>query len=1090
MTARLVAWSTRRSALVLAASVLVAAACYLAQRTLPRDVIPDLSSPQIVLVAEWMGRSATEVDARVGKVLTAALAGVPGAAEIRGSSMTGMTYVDVLFESEGDVRRGRAEIVARVNRLRPRLPPGVRVIVGPEASSTGWVLQYALLAPSLRGGTMGTHGGRPTFTLQKLRKLQDQVFRPALAAVPGVAEIASFGGETDEILIETSPGQLGAAGAALSDVLSAASLAFSGEGRPESVDQIGAIPLQVPGSDEPVPLETVARVKAAAEMANGIADLNGVVQVAGGIVIASRDADVLAVIRHAKEVIARLRVHLPPDVHPVILYDRSQLISRVEETLGRALAEEVIVVALVVLLFLLHGRSALVPIITLPLVVLLTLALMRLFGTAATIMSVGGIGIALGMAVDADLVALEACHRHLEGARRDRRARLVAAAGSFAPAILTSLVIAGLTFLPVLAFSGETGRLLRPLALTKTLVIFAAALVTVTVAPALRDRLLRGRIRPELGNPVTRALIRVYRPFVHFALRRPVFTLVTAGLLALSCLPIAWRLGSEFLPRVDEGDLLFMPTTSPGIPPGEAMMQLERQDRALRNHPAVANVFGKVGRADSATDPAPFSMIETTIALRPRSEWPLVGRPRWHSGWAPEPLGRALRLLWPERSPMTMAELIEDLDRLTRLPGWTNAWTTPIRARMDMMATGVRTPVGVRIVSDDIRRLDALGAKVRDLLTGVPGTKSAFYESSGQETRLAFAPDPAALARHEVALAAVRSAADLLVSGGQVGEIARDGSPARVRVTLAAPWLPKPPQDLLREATVRSTSDFGAQPVPLGLLGRPVFETVPAMLRTERGESVGYIYVDLTEGTDVGSYVRRARQALARAEEERTLSLSGGERLEWTGQYQLLAAGERRLRIIVPIVAVLMLGLLFLQFRSVIQAAIVLASVPFALVGSIWTLHLLDYQLSAPVWVGLLSVVGLAMQTGVLMVVYIDDAFHRRVREGRMRSRHDLIEAHAEGTVQRLRPKLMTIITMTAGLLPLLWAQGAGAEIMRRVAAPMIGGLLTSAFLTLEVIPVLYTIWRTRQLRAAARRGIPVAEVVGANPGWARGSTT
>jgi Cu(I)/Ag(I) efflux system membrane protein CusA/SilA len=717
----------------------------------------------------------------------------------------------------------------------------------------------------------------------------------------------------------------------------------------------------------------------------------------------------------------------------------------------------------------------------------MTFGAMRLVGLSATIMSLGGIGIALGIAVDADVVALEACHRHLERIRArasaaDRRAAIVAAAGTFAPAILTAMLITALSFLPVLAFGGETGRLLRPLALSKTLVLVAAALVTLTLAPALRDRLLVGKLLPEFDNPMTRVLVAVYRPFVHFALSRPAFTLTTAALAVLSCLPIVTRLGGEFLPRVDEGDLLFMPTTLPGVPPGQAAVKLREMDRAISRFPEVATVFGKVGRADTATDPAPFSMAEATIRLRPRSEWPR------------------------EAKRLTTAELVEQLDRATRSPGWTSAWTAPARARMDMMSTGgVRVPVGIRIVAASPARLDVLGASVQAWATRLRGTRSAVFESLGGEPWLRFEPDAAALARHGVDASLVRMTVDIMTTGGQVGDIesparplrsgppvqldrAGPGAPAQnrpYRVRVAADMGMRPVDaDQLREITVRPAA--GGAPVPLALLGRPVYTRVPAVIRSERGELVAHVYVDLDQATDVASYVRGAQADLERALASGELGLEPGERIEWTGQYQLLAAGQRRLRWIAPIVGIAMLLLLYLQFRSLAEALLVLVAVPFALVGSLWTLFLLHYPMSAPVWVGLFSAVGLAMQTGVVMVVYIDDAFHRRVRAGRLRDRSDIVDAHAEGTVQRLRPKIMTITTMAASLLPLLWAEGAGAEVMRRVAAPMIGGLMTSAFLTLEVLPVLYTIWRYRQLKRAARLGLPLEAVVGTVPSWAR----
>lgn len=1105
MIARIVAWCTGHAGIVLGAALLLALAGELSRRGLSRDAVPDLSDPQIGVVADWMGHPAEEVATRVSRVLTDALRAVPGSTAIRGSSMSGMAYVDVVFGSSASLERGRQAIQDRVEGCRGELPPNVRVQVGPAASSTGWIFQYALVNPTVRGGSVA------------LRQIQDSLVRPALEAIPGVAEVASVGEPVQELLVVAEPEQLRARGVAFSDVVSALTPVAHGGGDGAHLEQapLGATREGQP----PLRVADVAHVSINPDMPLGIADYGGASATIGGIVVARRGSDPSAIIERVKRTLDGLRSRLPRNVELVTVYDRLDLANRVEHTLLRALCEEVAVVALVILVFLLHGRSALVPLLTLPLVLLLTFAGMRILGVPATIMSLGGIGIALGMAVDADVVALEACHRRLESVRAggsgaDRRRALVAAAGALAPAILTSLCITALSFLPVFGFEGETGRLLRPLALTKTLVIASAALVTITVAPALRGRLLSGRVLAEFDNPITKWLVQTYRPFVHFALSRPAFTLVTAALAVASCLPLVTRLGGEFLPRVDEGDLLFMPTTLPGVTQGEAAVQLRTEDAAINQFPEVATVFGKVGRADTATDPAPYAMVETTIRLRPHPEWPLEPRSRWYSAWAPAWARRALGIVWPEQTPETMAELVAKLDRASRLPGWTSAWTAPARARMDMMSTGgVRTPVGIRIVAGEPERLDSLGAAVQAWATTLPGTRSAAFESLGGEPWLTFEPDPSALDLHGVDPAVVQSTTNLMTTGGQVGEfqltskasfgrhsaaeahgghehadpearaaMAAQTKPYRVRIATDMS-MKREDADELREVTLRSSS--GA-PVPLALLGRPSYVTQPGVIRTEGNELVAYVYVDLDEGTDVATYVRGAEGALAQAQAQGVLHLDPGERIEWNGQSQLLAAGERRLAWIAPLMTVAMAGLLFLQFRSVTEALIVLVSVPFALVGSFWTLFLLHYPLSAPVWVGLLSTIGLAMQTGVVMVVYIDEAFHRRVREGTIRDRSDIIAAHAEGTVQRLRPKIMTIATMAAGLLPLLWAEGAGAEIMRRVAAPMIGGLATSAFLTLEVLPVLYTLWRHHQLRRARRLGVPIETLVGSVPAWAR----
>ncbi len=1075
--ARLVSACARRPGLVIAVAALAAAAGELGRRHLSGDVIPELADPQIGIVSDWMGHPAPEVAARVTGPMTASLAGLPGLKAVRGSTMTGMAYVGAVLASANDLGAARDAIAARVDTVRPQLPPGVRLYVGPPASSTGWVLEYALTDPALVSSLFDT------------RRFQDDVLRPALAALPGVAEVASVGGDLRQVRIDVKPAELRARGLAFTDVLDALEPIFAADQgfAQASLADLRAVPVGARAR-----VGDVALVRLAEEMPPGLTDFNSVKAV-GGIVIARRDADLSALTEAVKATLARACRQLPhraadparldsgamADVHVAVAYDRAELAHRVRRTLLGALGEEVTVVVLVILMFLLSARSALVPLATLPVVLLLTFGAMWLMGVPATIMSLGGIGIALGMAVDADIVALEACHRRLEAlpdmSAARRRAEILTAGQTFAPAILTTLIITALSFLPVLAFSGETGRLLRPLAVTKTLVIAAAALVSLTLAPALRDRCLRGRVSPELANPITRGLIRVYRPFVHFALTRPALTLATAGLALLSCLPVLGRLGGEFLPRVDEGELLFMPTTLPGVAPDQAATQLFWQDHALSQFPEVASVFGKVGRAETGTDPAPFSMAETVVRLHPRAEWPAIPRRRWYAGWAPAPLRALLRLVWPDRSPRTTAELIAALDRAVRLPGWTSAWTAPARARLDMMATGVRTPVGLRIVAADPARLDALGTAARAAVAAVPGTRSAVFEALGGETWLSFDLDAAGLARAQAGAARVEHVVDLLASGGQLGEMEVDGRRVRVRIRPEVPDVrPRGPADQLRELTVRA----GGQPVPLALLGRPAYVRRPAALRSERGELVAYVYVDLDEGVDIERYVQAARRELDAAQATPALRLGPGERIEWTGQHELLVAGQKRLRWIVPLVLASMLGLLLLQFRSLTEALLVLASVPFALVGSVWTLVLLGYPLSAPVWVGLLSVVGLATQTAVVMVVYIDEAFARRVRGGLLRTRADIVAAHAEGTVQRLRPKVMTITTMAASLLPLLWAEGAGAEIMRRVAAPMLGGLLTSAFLTLEIVPVLYTIWRARQLRRASRRGVPLQELL------------
>ncbi|HET7540232.1 MAG TPA: efflux RND transporter permease subunit [Polyangiaceae bacterium] len=1078
MITAIVAFCTRRSGVALALALMLAALGVLAQRRLATDVVPDLADPQIVLIATWMGHPATEVASDVTRVLTDSLTGVPGTTAVRGVSMSGMAYIDVVFDSLSRLEAGREALQLRLSSVAAKLPPNVRLEVGPTATSTGWVYQYALVDPARGQSALA------------LRKLQRTRLEPALAAIPGVAEVASLGGDAQQVVVDVVPEELRKRGLAYTDLLAPlrSALASHAARDPRSIE---ALPVPLPGTkNQAVTLGELSHVRTTHDMPNGLADIGGSYQAVGGIVIARRDANLRSVIEQVSRVLERERKQLPPNVKIITVYDRGVLAARVEHTLFRALLEEIAVVALVILVFLMHGRSALLPLASLPLVLLLTFAMMWLLGVPATVMSLGGIGIALGLAVDADVVALEACHRRLEepaAEARDRRANLIAAAGSFTPAILTSLSIAALSFTPVFAFGGETGRLIFPLAMTKTIMIAAAGLVALTVAPALRERLLRGRVVGEFENPITRGLVSAYRPFVHFALTRPTLTLATATLAVASCLPIAAHLGGEFMPRIDEGDLLFMPTTLSGVPPEDALSALRRQDRAISDFPQVATVFGKVGRADTATDPAPYSMAETIVQLRPRSEWPKVTRTRWYSGFAPHWLRGPLQLIWPEQSPATTGELVEHLDRATRLPGWTNAWTSPIRARMDMMSTGIRTAVGIRLVAPDHERLSALGAELRAFVLTIPGTRSAVFESLGGERRLSFDLLPSALAAHDVDPKLARATVDQQLAGGQIGELELDGERRPVRITPDMGI--RGPADQIREVTIRAGAQGTGGPVPLALLGKAQFVDTPAMIRTENGALCGYLYVDLEPGADLQTYVERAQRAVDRAlaaGATASLHLAPNERIEWAGQYALFKAGARRLAWIVPLVGLAMLGLLYWLFLSFTEALIVLVSVPFALVGSIWTLYLAGYPLSAPVWVGLLAVAGLAMQTGVVMVLYIDEAFHRRLRQGRIQSRADIVAAHAEGTVLRLRPKLMTITTMAASLLPLLWANGPGAEVMRRVAAPMLGGLASSAFLTLEVLPVLYTVWRTRQLRQAKLLNVPLEQIVGPPPTWAR----
>jgi Cu(I)/Ag(I) efflux system membrane protein CusA/SilA len=897
-------------------------------------------------------------------------------------------------------------------------------------------------------------------------------------------------------------------------------------------------------SGVPVLLRDLGTVRFGPDIRRGALDWNGEGEAVGGIVVVRYGENTLEVVDRVKRRLEELRPGFPPGVTAEVAYDRTELILRSIGTLKQALLEEMLTVAAVILIFLLHVRSALLPMLSLPIAVALAFVPMYFLDIPATIMSLGGIAIAIGATVDAEIVMIEASHKRLESAPpgADRHKLLAEAAREVTPAIFFSLLIIAVSFLPVFTLTGQAGRLFRPLAFTKTFVMLSAALLSITFAPALRDLLLRGKIRPESQHPVSQAIIKVYKPFVFVALRWPKTT-VALGLLAiLSAVPLAVRLGSEFMPPLNEGDVLFMPTTFPGISIEEAKISLQHQDRVLRGFPEVASVFGKVGRAETATDPAPITMLETTIRLRPPSEWRTVEVKRWYSGWAPGWLKSFLRPVWPDRRRIQFDELTAEMNRATQFPGWTNAYTMPIRARIDMLTTGVRTPVGVKVMGSDLAEIEKLGVALERILAPVPGTRSVFYERNTGGLYLDIYPNREALARRGLTVGDVQRTIEAAVGGASVsttvegrarfsisvrypqdlrsdverlkqilvpvpaaggrggggggGGMGASGAlvPDRIpRLLLAqmggAPGAAAPGRPSSGGARGGATdapsldwSESPASPLPLGNRGLqpgspgsgsfvPLGQVAdirivggPPMLRDEGGLLVGYVYVDVDPSVDIGGYVAHAREEVAEATQAGTFAVPPGYYLKWTGQYELLEKMNERLRVVIPLTLIIIVVLLLWHFRNVTEVLIVLLSIPFALVGSVWLLWLLDYRLSTAVWVGIIALVGLAAQTGIVMIVYIDTAYERRRRAGKIRDLDDIIWAHMEGTVMRVRPKLMTVGTMLVGLLPLLWATGSGADVMKRIAAPMVGGLITSAFLTLEIIPVVYTYWRQEQL--------------------------
>ncbi|MDC0670680.1 efflux RND transporter permease subunit [Nannocystis radixulma] len=1076
--------------LVIMAYVVLGWLALRALERVPLDAVPDLSDPQVIVFTEWRGRSPTLVEDQVTYPLTASLLAAPGVEAVRGYSMFGMSFVHVLFAEDVDVYWARSRVQEYLAGIGPRLPEGAAVTLGPDATGIGWVFEYALVDRT------GQHD------LAELRALQDFELRYALESVQGVAQVASVGGYERQFQAQLDLERLRAHGLTVADVADAVRKT-SGEssgrilelggreafvrGRGYLKDLAGLEQAVLKASPElgaPLRLGDVAQVRFGPDIRRGLAELDGQGEVVGAIVVARYGTNARDVIERVKARLDEVAAGLPPGVEVVTTYDRSDLIDRAIATLKAALVEEGVVVALVILIFLLHVRSALLPIVGLPLAVLLAFLPMAWLGIPATIMSLGGIAIAIGATVDAEIVMVEACHKRLEHAPKDmseeqRRNLLAEAAREVTPAIFFSLLIIAVAFIPVFGLEGQAGRLFKPLAYTKTFVMLAAALLSVTLAPALRDLLVRGKIYSEERHPISRAIRAVYEPFVYVALRKPRTTLAIGLFAVLSAIPVFMRLGSEFMPALNEGDILYMPTTFPGLSIEEAKRQLARQDALLAEHPEVERVFGKVGRAETATDPAPLSMVETVVMLRPPEEWPTVTRERWWSGWTPEFMRGPLTRIWPEETPETWDELVAKLSASVQMPGWTQAFTMPIRARVDMLTTGVRTPVGVKVFGRDLTAIEAAGARVEAVLRDVPGTRSILYERSLGGVYVDIVPRRDDLARHGLQVADLGEFVDLAIGGEPIAATI-DGR-RRYTVQLRVAGDLRDDLERLRELPVAVPGPASAvtRTVPLSEVADVALADGPPMLRSEAGLLVGYVYVDIEPWRDLGGYVTDARARVDAALEAGELVLGPGMYLKWTGQYEQMQAMEARMRVLIPLALALVALLLWLQFRDLTEVLIVLLSIPFALVGSAWLLYLLDYRLSTAVWVGIIALVGLAAQTGVVMIVYIDQAFFRRLRAGKIRDLDDIIWAHMEGTVLRVRPKLMTVASMMLGLVPLLWATGSGADVMKRIAAPMVGGLVSSAFLTLELIPVVYTYWRYAQLRRSQRTGRPLAEICG-----------
>jgi Cu(I)/Ag(I) efflux system membrane protein CusA/SilA len=1077
----LIEWCARHKYTVIAASLAASAVGFFSLRAVPVDAIPDLSDPQVVIFTEWMGRSPTLVEDQVTYPITSALLAAPRVTDVRGVSMFGMSFVYVLFEEGTDVYWARSRVLEYLQTLQRRLPSGVSPTLGPDATGVGWVYQYALVDTSSR------------HDLAELRTLQDFSLRYALESVPGVAEVASVGGFEKQYQVTVDPRRLQALGLTLSDVtqairrsnadvggrvleMSGREYFIRGRGYLQDLGTLGKVAIKASATGTPVLLGDISTLSFGGEMRRGAADLDGEGEVVGGTVVARYGENARALISRIEQKLQEVKSSLPEGVEVRPVYDRSGLIDRAVGTLNRTLLEEALVVSLVIFAFLLHVRSALVAILTLPVAVLLAFVPMQALGLSTNIMSLGGIAIAIGAMVDAAIVLVENAHKHLEhlpeGADEGARLRAITAASrEVGPPIFFSLLIITVAFLPIFALNGQAGRMFHPLAYTKTFSMGFAALLSVTLAPALMALFIRGRIVPEHRHPVSRLLIGLYKPFVFVALRKPKTTLAIGALAIISALPLIPRLGSEFMPALDEGDLLFMPVTMPNVSIEEARRSLQVQDRLLRGFPEVVSVFGKVGRSETATDPAPLSMVETVVRLQPHDEWRKVPVERFYKGW-PTWLQAPLRPLFPDMRQKTTEELFAEMNAALQLPGWTNAFTMPIKNRLDMLTTGIRTPVGVKVFGTELSEIERTGEELERLLSMVPGTRTAFYERSQGGLYVDILPDREALARYGMTVGDLNDIIEGAI-GGEPVTMTVEGR-RRFSVSVRYPRDMRGDVEKLRGVLVPIPGGAGSTFVPLSELAEVKVVQGPPMLRDEAGLLVGYLYVDVDTGArDIGGYVRDAKIAVEAGMKDGRLHLPKGGYLQWTGQYELLEKMMARMQWVVPLTVLLVVLLLVANFRNLTESLIVLLSVPFALVGSVWLMWLLGYRLSTASYVGLIAMVGLAAETGIVMIVYLDAAFERRLRAGKVRDLNDIIWAHMEGTVQRVRPKLMTVSTMLFGLVPLLWSHGTGADVMKRIAAPMVGGLLSSAFLTLEIIPVVYTYWRLWQLRHGRLPGNP-----------------
>jgi Cu(I)/Ag(I) efflux system membrane protein CusA/SilA len=1009
--------------------------------TIPIDAIPDLSDVQVIIYTEYPGQSPRTVEDQVTYPLTTSMVSVPGSKVVRGYSFFGYSLVYVIFEDGTDLYWARSRVLEYLNYAQKRLPTNVIPTLGPDATGVGWVYEYTLTSDKR--------------SLQELRSYQDWYLKYGLTSVNGVAEVASIGGYVKQYQVTVDPAKLLAYKIPLDmiemaiknsnndvggEVIEMGEMEFMvrGLGYIKSVEDVKNIPLMVDKkSGTPVYLKDIADITIGPMMRRGLAESNGEGEVVGGIVVMRYGENALQVIDNVKKKLEVLKQGLPDDVKINAAYDRSGLIERAIDTLKSKLTEEIFIVALVCMLFLLHARSALVAIFTLPTAILMAFIVMKIQGINANIMSLSGIAIAIGAMVDAAIIMIENAHKHIEHEalkppweRRDHWQVILDAAKEVGPALFYSLLVITVSFIPVFTLEAQEGRLFRPLAFTKTYSMAAAAILSITIVPILMGYWIRGKILPEERNPINRFLIRIYTPVVNYVLKHSKWVIITAiALLAITIIPYS-KIGSEFMPPLYEGDLLYMPTTLPGMSITKARELLQQTDKIIRQFPEVHHVFGKIGRAETATDPAGLDMIETTIMLKPENEW---------------------------RAGMTVDKLIDEMDRAIQFPGLTNAWTMPIKTRIDMLSTGIKTPVGIKISGPDLQILQQIGMEVESVVRTIPGTLSAFAERSVGGNYLDFDINRREAARYGLTVGDVEKVIETAMGGMSITNTVEGLE--RYTVNLRYSRELRDNLDALQRVLVPTPT---GEQIPIGQIATITPRKGPMVIRSEDTRPNAWVYIDIKD-IDIGTYVRNAQRIV-----NEKIKAPPGYNLIWSGQYEYMQRASNRLMYVIPMTLFIIFVILYLNMRSVTKVAIVFLAVPFSLVGTFWFLYFLGYNLSIAVWVGIIALAGLDAETGVVMLLYLDHAYDDRMKKGLMRGLNDLKDAIHHGAVQRVRPKIMTASVIIAGLLPIMWSHGTGADVMKRIAAPMVGGVVTSVLLELAVYPVIYFLWKGWSLKRDA----------------------